>query len=67
MHGNEEERTNNIHLDFLKPLTVLHANFIKSRATVTLPILSRVGKQFKVKKENEVIRGHFYKRRNDSS
>lgn len=39
MHGNEEERTNNIHLDFLKPLTVLYASFIKSRATVTLPIL----------------------------
>lgn len=47
MHGNEEERTNNIHLDFLKPLTVLHANFIKSRATVTLPILSRVASSLK--------------------
>lgn len=45
MHGNEEERTNNIHLDFLKPLTVLYASFIKSRATVTLPILFYQGWQ----------------------
>lgn len=45
MHGNERERTNKIHLDFLKPLTALHANFIKSQVTVTLPILFYQGWQ----------------------